>query len=226
MSLRPHGWIVAVVIVVGAAETRNDATLQAKSNDGERAAVLNLRLTVSSEFPALSRQALVGETSSIWRDGNIRLRWLDSPPPPLTGTTLRVLVTPRAVVSSVEGQNWTVGELLRFGETSAIAVASITGAQRIIGESQHIGIFDLPATYEYRLGVVLGRAVAHEIGHYVLQTNTHASSGLMRATIDAREFADLRTTTFRLDEEARMHLADRAARGGSTGPREFSYSLQ
>jgi hypothetical protein len=217
---------VAVAIVVGAVGTRIGSTLEAKNSAVERAPILNLRLTVSSEFPAMSRQALVGETSSIWRDGNVQLRWLAGNPPPPTGTTLRVLVTPRAVVSTVEGQNWTVGELLRFGETSAIAVASITGAQRIIDESQHIGIFDLPATYEYRLGVVLGRAVAHEIGHYVLQTNTHASSGLMRATIDAREFADLRTTTFRLDDEARMHLAERAARGESTGPREFSYSLQ
>jgi hypothetical protein len=225
MSLRSHGWIVAVAIVVGAAGTRTGSALQAESREAERAPVLNLRLTVWSEFPALSRQALVAEASSIWRDGNIQLRWLTGNPPPQTGTTLRVLVTPRAVVSSVEGHTWTVGELLRFGETSAIAVASITGAQRILDESQRVGLLDLPATYEHRLGVVLGRAVAHEIGHYVLQTNTHASHGLMRATIDAREFADLRTGTFRLDGEARAHLADRAARGDRAAA-EFSYSLQ
>ena len=63
------------------------------------------------------------------------------------------------------------------------------------------------------LGVVLGRAVAHEIGHYLLQTNTHASEGLMRASIDAREFADLRSRAFRLDEAAQAHLATLAARG-------------
>jgi hypothetical protein len=225
MRLRAHGWIVAVAIVVGAAAPRTGGALQAESREAERAPVLNLRLTVSSEFPALSRQALVAEASSIWRDGNIQLRWLTGNPPPQTGTTLRVLVTSRAVVSSVEGHNWTVGELLRFGETSAIAVASITGAQRILGESQRVGLLDLPATYDHRLGVVLGRAVAHEIGHYVLQTNTHASHGLMRATIDAREFADLRTGTFRLDDEARAHLAGRAARGDRAAA-EFSYSLQ
>jgi hypothetical protein len=37
---------------------------------------------------------------------------------------------------------------------------------------------------------VLGRAVAHEIGHYLLATATHANRGLMRASIDASEFAD------------------------------------
>ena len=39
---------------------------------------------------------------------------------------------------------------------------------------------------EQRLGLVLGRAVSHEIGHYLLQTNTHATRGLMRARIAAR----------------------------------------
>jgi len=55
--------------------------------------------------------------------------------------------------------------------------------------------------------------VAHEIGHYVLGTNTHANHGLMRASIDAREFADLGARTFGLDEAAQAHLAVVAARG-------------
>ena len=67
--------------------------------------------------------------------------------------------------------------------------------------------------YDRRLGVVLGRAVAHEIGHYLLQTNTHAKRGLMRAKIDAREFADLRSGSFRLDAAAETYLAGLAERG-------------
>ena len=31
-------------------------------------------------------------------------------------------------------------------------------------------------------GMLLGRAVAHEIGHLILGTTKHAKSGLMRAT--------------------------------------------
>jgi len=57
---------------------------------------------------------------------------------------------------------------------------------------------------------VLGRAVAHEIGHYLLQSNTHSPYGLIRASIDAREFADLRTGAFRLDRESQAYLAVRA----------------
>jgi hypothetical protein len=77
-----------------------------------------------------------------------------------------------------------------------------------------------------RLAVVLGRAVSHEIGHYLLDTNTHARRGLMRARIDAREFADLRSGSFRLDDAARAYLAAMAVRGTfSPGtPTAFSYA--
>jgi hypothetical protein len=214
--------------MVGTADIPASASRPATTTESHRALVLRLLLTVSPDLPALSRQGLVSEAASIWRD-DVSLRWLAGHESPASGATLRVLVTPRAVVSTVAGAHWTVGELLRFGHSSAIAVASITGAQRIVDESQHFGLLDLPATYEHRLGVVLGRAVAHEIGHYILHTNTHAPSGLMRATIDAREFADLRAGTFRLDEKARAHLAARAGRGMSAadgGELQFSYLAQ
>jgi hypothetical protein len=48
------------------------------------------------------------------------------------------------------------------------------------------------------------------IGHYLLQSNAHSPYGLMRASIDAREFADLRTGAFRLDRESQAYLAARA----------------
>jgi len=76
---------------------------------------------------------------------------------------------------------------------------------------------------------VLGRAVAHEIGHYLLHTNTHAPYGLMRANIDAREFADLRAGTFRLDRAAQVHLAERAAHSldsAEMAGSEFSYTAR
>jgi hypothetical protein len=219
-------WFVLVGVVVGVAQT----SPRAVADDGVPAVdatpVLNLRLTVSSELPGVSRKALIAETESIWREGHVKLRWLQGSANPQSGSSLRVLVTPRAVTSTIEGQRWTVGELLRFDGSTAIAVASITGAQRIVAETQALRFVDLPAVSQYRLGVVLGRAVAHEIGHYLLATNTHSPYGLMRASIDAREFADLRTGAFRLDREAVAHLAAQASRGRDSGDAqgsEFSY---
>ncbi len=188
---RSRGWFVLAGIV-GLAETAPLATANGSLIPAQAPVTLNLRLTVSNELPGISRKALITETESIWRDGHVKLRWLAGSASAESGLSLRVLVTPNAVASASDGDRWTVGELLRFEGSTAIAVASITGAQRIVERSQASRFIDLPSVGQHRLGVVLGRAVAHEIGHYLLDTNTHAPYGLMRAAIDAREFADLR----------------------------------
>jgi hypothetical protein len=171
--------------------------------------VLNLRLTTSNELSGVSQRALVNETESIWRDANVQLRWLKDNTSTDVGRPLRILVARRAVTAA-SAHSWPVGELLRFHDKSAIAMASIASALRIVQGDPGRQLLDLPAMHQYKLGVVLGRAVAHEIGHYLLQSNTHSPYGLMRANIDAREFADLRTGAFRLDRESQAYLAARA----------------
>lgn len=177
----------------------------------ESPTVLSLRLTTSSELSSVSQQALIHETESIWRDARVELRWLadavnDENMGVVQRRPLRIVVTRRAV-NAADHQNWPVGELLRFGDRSAVAMASITAALRIVEESPESPLLGLPAMHQYKLGVVLGRAVAHEIGHYLLDSNTHSPYGLMRASIAAREFADLRTGAFRLDRQSQVYLA-------------------
>jgi hypothetical protein len=174
-----------------------------------RSTVLNLRLTTSTELSGVSQRALINETEAIWRDANVQLRWLKDNSNVDTGRPLRILVTRRAVTAA-SAHSWPVGELLRFEDSSAIAMASITSALRIVQGDPERQLLDLPQMHQYKLGIVLGRAVAHEIGHYLLESNSHASYGLMRASIDAREFADLRTGAFRLDRESQAYLAARA----------------
>jgi hypothetical protein len=174
----------------------------------EPPAVLNLRLTTSNELSGVSRRALIQETESIWREANVQLRWITDNTKPDDGRPLRVLVTRRAVTAE-NTHSWPVGELLRFEDSSAIAMASISAALRIVDEHPERQLLDIPAMRQYKLGVVLGRAVAHEIGHYLLDSNSHSSYGLMRASIDAREFADLRTGAFRLDPQSQAYLATR-----------------
>ena len=41
------------------------------------------------------------------------------------------------------------------------------------------------ALADWRAAVLLGRAVAHELGHYLLRSSAHAKTGLMRASFSA-----------------------------------------
>jgi hypothetical protein len=209
MDLKSKRALAVLGIVVGFCGTVPRAA-DAPSSDSPT--ILRVRLTASNELSGVSQRALVNETDAIWRDANVRLRWLTDETNIDTERPLRILVTRRAVTAE-STHSWPVGELLRFEDSSAIALASITAALRIVQGDPERQLLDLTAMHQYKLGIVLGRAVAHEIGHYLLQTNDHAEYGLMRASIDAREFADLRTGAFRLDRESQAHLAAaRAAR--------------
>jgi hypothetical protein len=188
--------------------------------------VLNLHFTSSDALSVDSRRALMAEAESIWKLGHVRLKWLRDTTEADEGVTLRVLVVARPVPQATEFSPWTVAELLRLGASQATAIASTIGARRIVDESRWQLLMEPVALHDHRLGIVLGRAVSHEIGHYLLQTNTHAKRGLMRARIDASEFADLRSGSFRLDQAAEAHLATLAANGPLSQQRMtgFSYS--
>jgi hypothetical protein len=85
----------------------------------------------------------------------------------------------------------------------------------VVGASKNRLLFlDRPEFGHYQLGLVLGRAVAHEIGHYLLATRTHADQGLMRASIAAHEFADPGAKTFMLDEVAGRWIRQQLTHAG------------
>ena len=187
--------------------TCNRAAGKADLVEAPTVLILNVRLTTKNELSALSQSALINETESIWRDARVELRWVrdnrtDADRP------LRFVIARREVSSTLH--QWPVAELLRFEDHSAIALASIKAALRIVEEPPELPLGGLSSMRQYKLGVVLGRAVAHEIGHYLLRSNSHSTYGLMRASIDAREFADLRTGAFRLDRESQASLAAHA----------------
>ena len=188
---------------------------------------LRAPLTVAPNLPALSRHVLVSEAERIWRREGVALEW---PIPAADATaSLRVLVIarPEAILKGSR-ERWPVGELVPQTGQRAIAIASIVSAERVLDEASASRLlFARPESVEYRLGLVLGRAVAHEIGHYLLATATHAEHGLMRAAIDAREFANPGATTFGLDEMAGKWLRTRfaaTAHENTLPVRGFAYS--
>ena len=173
-------------------------------------------ITMAPDLPVLSRSVLISEAERIWRREGVALRWSAAPESGRPTAPLRVLViSRREAVQAGDTGTWTVGELVPHSGERALAIASIAGAERVLAASgSRRDLLDQAAVAHYRLGVVLGRAVAHEIGHYLLATGTHADRGLMRAAIDAREFADPGAKTFVLDQTAGEWLRRRLTRAG------------
>jgi len=186
---------------------------------------LTALLTVAPDLSALAQRTLTAEAERIWQREGVRLQWPDSPPRD-SAASLRVLVIARREALDGKTEHWPVGELVPQTGRRALAIASIAGAERVlVSAGYRRPLLDSRELADYRLGVVLGRAVAHEIGHYLLDTATHADHGLMRALIDASEFADPTARTFALDEAAGDWLRRRLPQktDGSLPSSGFSY---
>jgi hypothetical protein len=147
----------------------------------------------------------------------VRLDWRPpSRPLPNGVKPLRLLAVDRAD-SDPAPQILVVGELLRTHGGAAIAFVSIARAQRLVVAA------GVPARHhDDTLGRVLGRAAAHEIGHYLLDTATHSDEGLMRARFDALEFSAALSGEFRLDDHASTWLRQRLATGALLGPQAMT----
>jgi hypothetical protein len=60
-----------------------------------------------------------------------------------------------------------------------------------------------------KLGRAMGRALAHEMGHYLLASKVHTRRGLMQATHTASAFFDNDRSSFAIDNALRQELAAR-----------------
>jgi hypothetical protein len=175
-------------------------------------------LTVSPELPAVARAALVAEAEALWTRAGVRLVWRNGGDDRVdTDRRLRVLVIPRPALHPSVRPDYALGELLSFGPPSALAVVSIERVQELVNTSQAASVTP-PSLEASRIGIALGRAVAHEIGHYLLNSRAHADKGLMRASFDVRELLDRRPGMFELDDHSKARIQQRIADGMPVGP--------
>ena len=173
---------------------------------------VEVMLTATSNLPAEVRAWMTHEAAAIWRAQGVAIDWFPSTDVrPISPHRIRVLVVERRQAAPGSRDEFAVGELLRPSNSDPVAITSIESARRVVESVRGRSGYELIAVDNRRLGLVLGRALAHEIGHYLLDTHTHARQGLMRPQFNAREFTDLRDGIFALDRKASEWLKSRAA---------------
>jgi len=160
---------------------------------GDRSAVSVLLTTAPSVKPA-TRIALMRETTGIWARAGIRLAWV-SPTARPSGLSLRVLTVERTGPASPEDAS-ILGELVRGAGTTAVAMIALDQATVVATRARSARAAD---NADQRLGLVLGRIIAHEIGHFLLAAAPHQGVGLMRAQYPEAELTDPWSVAFELD---------------------------
>ena len=173
--------------------------------------------------PAIIDQTLE-EASAIWRPTGVTFKWQKverrraevAPPQP---TRPRVMIddrrgTPRGAGSPMGWVNFVGDEpdgdihiSHANAERMVLTVGGVNGAARRM----------TPAERFLLMGRTLGRALAHEIGHYLLKSKEHTTNGLMKGRRTLIEFIDADRGGFEIDTSQREAIV-RRIRELLTGP--------
>jgi hypothetical protein len=169
---------------------------------------VNILLTTSPSVSVTARVGMIREITRIWSRAGVRFEWPDPSSDP-TGLTLRVMTIERTGPSDEPAL---LGELIRGAGTRAVAMIALDRAIAIA--SREIGDRG-PLLYDERLGLVLGRVAAHEIGHFLLASEPHHDSGLMRERFPETELAATWSKGFELPPASREVVRNNVLKSGA-----------
>jgi hypothetical protein len=150
----------------------------------------------------------IAETEAIFRSAGIAFLWRYGPP---SLTALTVFIGDNPGTSRGDGTplGWIVFEDGRPDEAIYLSHANaerfMLDAREVVGPLQNM----TRAEREGMLGRAMGRALAHELGHYLLATKVHSGTGLMKAVRSAQEFFASDRARFALEPAQRLQIATR-----------------
>jgi hypothetical protein len=144
------------------------------------------------------------ESARVWSDAGVSIRWVtasDVPyhAPPSEWLVVRCADKAAATAVAPEGRVVVPIAAIRFvsAQPTNTIMVSIENATTLLMRDAPPGAgarTPMIALRDTRLGRMLGRAIAHEVGHFLSRSGAHTPSGLMRAshTVPALTGASLR----------------------------------
>jgi hypothetical protein len=155
---------------------------------------------------------LLDEASSLWRPAGLTFVW-QRKPNALPGT---LTVSIGAERGSRAADDLPLG-WIRFDDVDTpvpeIYLSTANARELLERWTGSSGAVDrMPRQQqEVLLGRAMGRALAHELGHYLLASKSHTARGLMRARREAPEFFAESRKVFALDPEQHAQVVARMA---------------
>lgn len=167
-----------------------------------------LRVRIVRGLPATVLEQVRVEVDEIWRRHRITIEWVatelrattDRPdlivgfadrPPTARTPERRRGKGPIAWIMFHDGRPTS---FIQISQRAALAVLDSRSSWDGLPTTR-----SMPEMRDRALGRIIGRALAHEIGHYLLGSNGHASSGLMRASLPDEELVAIGRIRMTLD---------------------------
>src|SRR5262249_44375420 len=156
-------------------------------------------------------RAMCEETDAVWRDAGIAIVWRAGGAAP----DLQVVFDDSAPVPR-DRRLMALGWLNFNADVPAPTIhLSLANTERLLQESiGFVGSIDVmkPFHRDTLVGRAFGRALAHEIGHYLLDSKAHEHTGLMKGSRYAAEMFLPGRSAFTIQPSARAAAAARVAR--------------
>jgi hypothetical protein len=153
-------------------------------------------ILVHRPLEALTEQAMRSEAERIWEREGVRLRWRASDEEVPEGPRfLRVQLVDEPAAAAPNRSEAVLGDFRPALGSVRVSLASAAQATTagLVSYGRPLQPFDYPLA----LGYVLGRAIAHEIGHSLLGGG-HVEIGLMQRAFNPRQLVDHHSARFRL----------------------------
>jgi hypothetical protein len=186
-----------------------------------------VRVATDSDVPPALVVALLGEADAIWRGTGIQFFWEREPgereppapvrvPSPFGSPTLQVIIGQERHAIARGSREFPLGWIVFDDATTpqreiylsyTNAIALLESSSSVVGLVQSMP----PLQREILLARAMGRALAHELGHYLSASKAHADKGLMKAVHSASELFGLGRTLFQLTPEERQRMVARFA---------------
>jgi hypothetical protein len=185
---------------------------------------LVVTVTEMTEMPAHLVPRALEEANVIWNAAGVTFVWrrvtpqaaarMDQVP---AATALRIVIGP---ARGIGGANKIPLGWIQFDDDGPAreiyvsyrnAVDYMNGSEGIVGIASQLTILER----ETYLARAMGRALAHELGHYLMASKEHTRKGLMQATHTASDFFDPQRRGFAIDASQRQLVAARLRQDGT-----------
>jgi hypothetical protein len=177
------------------------------------AIALTVNVSAPPDIPPAFVSRVLAEADAIWRYSGFAFAW-QRVPRAAAAATLQVVIghDVHAVTDGGLALGWIV-----FADSAPLQqiYVSYENAQQLLAESPGVvgSLGNMPLLErDTLLARAMGRALAHEMGHYLLSSKAHTLTGLMRARISASEFFGNDHRRFKLDHGQRSSITARLSR--------------
>jgi hypothetical protein len=177
---------------------------------------LQVTLDAQSRIADLPISAILGEVHELWKPYLEVVFRTEADPETSCGRTVRLLITDQADAAPDARSRVPLGwiEFVDHEQPAQTITVSARTARTMQQEGRWLGrpLGTVPlGSSQTFVSRALGRAIAHEIGHYVLRSTAHSSAGLMRPRFTVADIMDGRRSHFRLGRDEEVRLAARLA---------------